>query len=299
MSSLREQLPLDYDHVAHGSLRIFRSELALQRTLVAATQLSAAGVRFRVIDRKEAVTLNPALTPIADQLAGAIHYDTDETGDAFLFCTRLADHARQLGVTFRLDTEVTALESKSGKIVAAASATERFVGDTYIICAGSYSARLLRHLGFDLPIRPAKGYSVSFDTQLRRPLPIPIVDDELHAVIVTLGDTIRVAGTAEFAGYDTSIDRERVDNLVRLLRRVLPEDDFDMSTAKPWCGLRPMSADGVPIIGATAIPNLFVNAGHGHLGWTMATGSARLLVDMLSGSRPEIDPAPYALARFQ
>jgi D-amino-acid dehydrogenase len=129
-------------------------------------------------------------------------------------------------------------------------------------------------------------------------LSVPIIDDHLHAVVTPLDGRLRVAGTAEFAGFDLSLSRPRILNLLTLVREVLPQVQFDPAAARPWCGLRPMSVDGVPIIGATPVSNLFVNAGHGHLGWTMAAGSGKLLADLLCDDAPSVDPAPYALARF-
>jgi D-amino-acid dehydrogenase len=158
---------------------------------------------------------------------------------------------------------------------------------------------LLASVGQRVPIQPAKGYSVTFDVRDREvPLRFPVIDDQLHAAVVPLGAAIRVAGTAEFAGYDHTVRPDRIRNLLALLRAVLPRQQFDVGEGKRWCGLRPMSVDGVPIIGATGLRNLYVNAGHGPLGWTMAAGSAELLADVISGSATGIDPSPFSLARF-
>jgi D-amino-acid dehydrogenase len=168
-----------------------------------------------------------------------------------------------------------------------------------VIAGGSYSTMLLEPLGIQLPVRPAKGYSVTFELpSSEQSLRIPVVDDVLHAVVVPLEGAIRVAGTAEFAAYDLTLRRQRIENLLKLLGQILPQSRFDPAAATPWCGLRPMSVDGVPIIGPTALPNLFLNTGHGHLGWTMAAGSGRLLADMITGQAPAIDSAPYSFARF-
>jgi D-amino-acid dehydrogenase len=158
---------------------------------------------------------------------------------------------------------------------------------------------LLRRAGLPRPVQPAKGYSVTFDDQETKPsLAIPLIDDQLRDAIVRLHGAIRVAGTAEFTGFDLSLNPDRIHNLSNLMRKVLPEGTFNRATARAWCGLRAMSADGVPIIGATPLSNLLVNCGHGHLGWTMAAGSAALLVDIISRDTPAIDPIPYRLKRF-
>lgn len=298
MQSIREETHIEYGHVSRGSLRLFRSEGALDRASEVAAERTSEGVTSRKLSPSETIALEPALAPIASQLAGAIHYGADQIGDCYRFCVGLAEHARRLGVRFRFRTPVT-LETRSGRVAAVIAGRERMVADRYVVAAGSYSAPLLRSAGLPLPVRPAKGYSVLLDAPPNAPrLAIPLVDDELHAAIVPLGAEIRVAGTAEFAGYDRTINEARIRNLMRLLQAVLPEVPFDPGMSRPWSGLRPMSADGVPIIGPTTCGNLMVSTGHGHLGWTMAAGSAQLLSDLVSGDRPSINPAPYALSRF-
>jgi D-amino-acid dehydrogenase len=299
LQSLRQQTAIEYGRTARGSLKIFRDQASLDLASEALARTSAKGADFRTLSNRETAELEPALAPIADQLAGAIHYGADETGDAYRFCVALAEHAKQQGVDFRFGTEVTSLEVRSGRITAVVAGSERFEADRYVVAAGSYSTPLLRRVGVNLPVRPAKGYSVTFDDHQDRPsLGIPVIDDHWHAAVVPLAGAIRVAGKAEFAGFDLTLSQARIQNLLKLLREVLPRARIDLGTARPWCGLRPMSVDGVPIIGPTPISNLFVNTGHGHLGWTMAAGSGQLLADLVSGNVPSIDPAPYALTRF-
>ena len=300
LQSLRQNTGIEYGRSARGSLKIFRDQVSLDRASAAAISLQSDGLSFRRLSRNETIEFEPALAPISSALAGGIYYDIDETGDAYRFCAALAEHTRQHGVEFRFRTEVTALEMRSGAVTAVVCGRERFIADRYIVAAASYSAPLLRRVGVHLPVQPAKGYSVTFDDRQGKPsLSIPVVDDSLHAVIVPLQGAIRVAGTAEFAGFDRTLNQNRIRNLRKLVQDVLPRGTFDPETANPWCGLRAMSADGVPIIGPTPVSNLLVNSGHGHLGWTMAAGSAQLLADLISGDSPPIDPAPYALERFR
>jgi len=299
MQMIREQSGIEYGRASSGSLRIFRDHIALNHASKAADRLVAQALSFQRLSSAETVELEPALLPIANQLTGAIHYANDEIGDAHQFCLALADRCEAQGVVFRFRSEVTSVESVSGQVTAVAIQGERFCADQYVVAAGSFSTPLLHGAGIYLPVQPAKGYSVTFDHHPGRPsLRIPVVDDHLHAVIVPLNGSIRVAGTAEFAGYDRTPNAARTRNLLGLLQQVLPQGKFEPADAKPWSGLRAMSADGVPIIGRTRIPNLFVNTGHGHLGWTMAAGSGRLLADLMSGSPPSIDPSPFALSRF-
>jgi D-amino-acid dehydrogenase len=299
MASLREQAHIDYGGAAAGSLKIFRRRAELDAAVADAERLHTEGLEFRRLSREQTVAIEPALAPIAAQLAGAIHYGGDELGDAHRFCVALAERAREQGVEFAFGTVVSGLEVRSGRVTGLLSTGGVRVADQYVVAAGSYSTPLLRPLGICLPVRPAKGYSVTFDGPAPESAPrIPIVDDELHAAVVPFGAAIRVAGTAEFAGYDLTLRPERVRNLIGLVQRLLPRAGLEPAQARPWCGLRPMSADGVPIIGPTPISNLWVNTGHGHLGWTLAAGSARLLADLLYGQRPAVDPTDYALARF-
>jgi D-amino-acid dehydrogenase len=297
LQDLRRQTGIEYDCTARGSLRLFRNEETLHDALRAADPLLAEGLRLRRLSRAETIALEPALAPIGAQLAGAIHYAADETGDAHRFCNVLAEHATQRGVNFSFGTSVSRLELGSGHIAAVQTDKGRLVTEQYVVAAGSYSTPLLRPLGLHVPVRPAKGYSVTFDGP-RSALSIPIVDDGMHAVLVPVGNATRVAGTAEFAGFDLRLRPERIRNLTNLAQKILPHAGLDPATARPWCGLRPLSADGVPIIGPTPISNLWVNTGHGALGWTMAAGSGQLLAELLSRDTPSVDPEPYGLARF-
>jgi D-amino-acid dehydrogenase len=298
LDSLREQTRIEYGASSRGTLKLLRSTEALDLALAASDHLAGEGLSYRRLSREEAVELEPALAPIADQLQGAIHYPRDETGDAYRFCSALTEHAREHGVRFVFRTTVLGLDLHSRRIGAALTDKERFIADHYVVAAGSFSTMLLRRVGLRLPVRPAKGYSVSFAAPGGSVLKVPLVDDEMHAALVPIGDAIRAAGTAEFCGYDLALRPERVRNLVRLAQKLLPRAALDPAAARPWCGLRPMSADGVPIIGRTALENLWVNTGHGHLGWTMAAGSGLLLADLLEGTTPGIEPARYDLKRF-
>jgi D-amino-acid dehydrogenase len=298
MASIRRDTAIEYGRTARGTLRLFREAAALDRALTAGP-LAAEGLTFRRLLKEQTLELEPALTPIASKFVGSIHYPVDETGDAHRFCRGLAEQARREGVQFRFGTEVLSIEVDAGRVTAIVSAGERFEAEKYLVAAASYSTPLLKSVGIDLPVQPVKGYSVTFDHPPQADtLRIPIIDDDFHAVVVPLEGAIRVAGTAEFAGYDRSPNPARTRNLLKLLQQVLPKVPFDPATAKSWCGLRPMSSDGVPIIGPTPLSNLVVNTGHGPLGWTMAAGSAELLADLIDGRPPAVDPASYDLKRF-
>jgi D-amino-acid dehydrogenase len=299
MQSLREETGIRYGRSARGFIRIFRQERALRDAVENIERLGTVGRSPRVLSSAETAELEPTLSHVQHRLAGAIHYQQDETGDAYRFCVGLAEHARQAGVEFKFQTEVLSLEARSGQVTALMGRQDRFVADTYVIAAGSYSTPLLRTVGVSIPVQPVKGYSITYDVPSGQPsLSIGVLDDYWHAVITPLEGVLRVAGTAEFAGYDLTLRAARLRNLSALVHELLPQLQVERSNARRWCGLRPVSVDGVPIIGPTALKNLFVNTGHGPLGWTMAAGSGHLLADLLAGKSPAIDPAPFALARF-
>jgi D-amino-acid dehydrogenase len=299
MAALRLETGIEYARIARGTLRLFREANALKRADSTSHRWASEGLAFRTLSAREAVDLEPALAPIVDKLAGAIHYPNDESGDAYRFCVALAEVARDLGVEFRFGVPITSIAMRSGRVAGVLTERGCLIGDRYVVAAGSYSVQLLRRVGVRLPVRPAKGYSVTFQKADAQPLlRVPIIDDELHAAVVPFAAGIRVAGTAEFAGYDLTLPSKRVRNLLKLLQQVLPQARFDPEAARAWCGLRPMSADGVPVIGRTPISDLFVNCGHGPLGWTMAVGSAHLLADVIDGSPASVEPADYELRRF-
>ena len=260
--------------------------------------LRPEGLKFRALSREESVELEPALVPIGDQLIGAIHNCDDETGDAHRFCTAIAEMEGQRGVELLYRLTASGFGTQAGAISSVITNEGELTADQYVVAAGSYSTLLLTPLGIRLPVRPAKGYSVTFERPTEDTLTIPVVDDDMHAVVVPVGNAIRVAGTAEFTGFDLTLRSERVSNLVNLAQRILPSAGLDSTTARAWCGLRPLSPDGVPILGRTRIRNLWVSTGHGPLGWTMAAGSGELLADLISGESPKVDPAPYDPNRF-
>jgi D-amino-acid dehydrogenase len=299
MDELRRDTGIEYGGASPGTLRVFRDPLMLERAVAWAQRLRFSGLEFRRLTAEETVRLEPALAPVADQLSGGIHYPVDEIGNAYKFCVAMAEQGRRAGVEFKFGTTVSRLEASKGRVTGVICGEKRMTADRYVIAAGSFSAPLLEAIGIGIPVRPAKGYSITFDRPpLAPPLRVPIADDDFHAVVVPLENVIRVAGTAEFTGFDLALSEDRIRNLLRLLEQVLPQVRPEPGAVKPWCGLRPMCADGVPIIGRTPIDNLWINTGHGPLGWTLAAGSARVLADLMSGLTPAVNAEAYGLSRF-
>lgn len=299
LEELRKNYNISYDANFNGTMKVFRSSVALENSASIAAQLRNAGLNYLLLNTEESIAAEPALYVARDQIVGAIRYPSDESGDAYKFCLAMKEVAIRMGAEFIFSTKISGFEQRGDRLVAAVSNGKRYSGDAFVIAAGSYSVSLLQSLRMSIPIAPAKGYSITY----RNPPPgfslrTPIIDDDLHAVVVPVGSAIRVAGTAEFAGFDLSLNRARVRNLQHLISSIFPEAGFGSADGIPWCGLRPMSVDGVPLIGRTAIENLYLNCGHGHLGWTMAAGSGDLLADVISGKNTLLDSQDYSLARF-
>ena len=300
LRELRVSLGLRYDETTAGTLKIFRNARKFDETAERLGFLQALGLRVQRLTPAQVLALEPALGEVGGSLVGGLHCLGDESGDARLFTEALAQKAREAGVEFRFDSAVEGFDLDGNCITAVVTSRAKLDADRVVVAAGSWSPRVLASLGIQLPVRPVKGYSITLQTGAWSAGPrLPVVDDSLHAAITPLGRRLRVAGTAEFAGYDLSLPPARVENLYGLLLGVFPSfaPHLDRGDAAPWAGLRPMTPSGVPLIGRLKFRNLYVNTGHGHLGWTMAAGSARLLADQVFGRPPAIDPTPYDAQR--
>jgi len=314
MQGLREQ-GLEYGAAQRGSLSIYRDAAAFAKGQAQARWLQSHGVPSRVLARDELVAIEPALQPVASTLAGALHNERDESGDAYRFCQALVAHLASRGVVFRWNTAVEALvteraaESRTRRagrhgalrgLRVAGGREERF--DAVVLAAAWWSVALAAPLGLKVPVRPAKGYSITLPLPAGGPQPrTPIVDNDLHiAVVPVVGDRLRVAGTAEFCGEDRRIDPGRIANLKQLLLQVYPALAAEAASAsvQEWTALRPMCADGKPLIGATRLPGLYLNTGHGQIGWTTGAASGELLAAAVTRRAPSVDAEPFLPARF-
>ena len=300
LRELRASLALCYDECAKGTIKVFRDARAFEHAIARNETLQQLGLTVRALGPREVASVEPALADVADRLVGGLHCPDDESGDARCYTELLAEKARAGGVRFVFDTEVTGFESEGAALAAALAGSQRYDADAFVVAAGCWSPLLLSRIGVSLPVRPVKGYSITvpFGAWPTPPC-MPVIDDYMHIAATPLGQRLRVAGTAEIAGYDTRLTTGRIDNLFGMLLRLFPSfaPHLDRANAAPWAGLRPMSADGVPRIGRLRHENLYVNTGQGHLGWTMSAGSARLLADLIAGRKPHVDPAPYSPER--
>lgn len=299
---VRAALGIEYTVGTRGTLKVFREQKAMQAPLALARMLEREGLEFRILNQAQVLEVEPELEPVADELVGGIHFGEDESGDAHQFCEALAAELSSGGAELRLGLEVKRLIANDGRVSGIETTEGGFMAERVIVAAASYSTPLLKAIGLRLPVCPAKGYSITVEgSDLDCDLPtIPVVDHGLHAAVTPLGQRIRVAGTAEFTGLDTQIRLARVQNLLTILERLYPQIAalINRERIAPWTGLRPMSADGLPYIGPAHLQGLYLNTGHGALGWSQAMGSGKLLADLISGQPTDIDPAPYRADRI-
>lgn len=298
LMDLRLETGITYDERTQGTLQLFRSQKQVEAAAKDIEVLRADGVPFEVLDRDACIAAEPGLAAARDKIAGGLRLPGDETGDCFKFTNSLSAMAEALGVSFRYGVGIDGLESDGTRIVAARTTQGRVVADAFVVAMGSYSPFLTAPFGIKLPVYPVKGYSITVPIVDADRAPVSTVMDETHKIAITrLGDRIRVGGMAEIAGFDLSLNPKRRATLEHSV-----EDLFggagDQSRATFWTGLRPMTPDGTPVVGRSTIPNLFLNTGHGTLGWTMAAGSGRVLADIVSGRQTEIESADLGYARY-
>lgn len=295
----RSELNIQDDFENLGLLKIFRSQSALDKAGAITDKLQGLGLRAEYLAGREVAQKESCLAPITDKLAGAIYYPDDYKADAYAFCKALEQGIIKLGGEILTNTSVISLTVRDGKTTGVKTATDELFATTTIIAAGALGTNLLRPLGVRLPVRPVKGYSLTFEgseafANVKGPK-LPVVDDDLHCAVTPLAGAIRIAGTAEITGFNSSLPRSRLAPLLTMLRDVYPDlaQNLSLEDGKPWHGFRPVSADGVPLIGVVK-PGLAVNTGHGHMGWTMSAGSGALLADTLLGETSIMDADPFS-----
>jgi D-amino-acid dehydrogenase len=298
LKTLRADTQVAYDERTQGTLQLFRTQAQLDGTGADMEVLKRYGVTFELLDNAGCVRHEPALAHVRHKFVGGLRLPGDETGDCFKFTQNMAQLAAQRGVEFRYDTAIERFISGAQQIDGVVTSAGTLRADAYLVALGSYSPLLLRGAGVKLPVYPVKGYSITTPITHKAGAPESTVMDETHKVAITrLGSRIRVGGTAELAGYSLQLHDARRHTLEHVLNDLFPQGS-DTAQAEFWCGLRPMTPDGTPILGATPLPNLYLATGHGTLGWTMAAGTARVMADVMSGKTPEIDMQGLTLARY-
>ncbi len=298
LKALRAETGITYDERTQGTLQLFRTQKQLDGIGGDVEVLKQYGVPFEVLDRDGFCAVEPALRLTRDKFVGALRLPGDETGDCFKFTNRLAEMAAALGVRFRYDTTIEGLDREGTALKGVRTSAGTLAADRIVLALGSHSPTLLRPIGIRLPIYPVKGYSITVPITDPAHAPESTIMDETHKVAVTrLGDRIRVGGTAELAGYNNALREPRRETLTHVVSDLFPRGG-DVSKASFWCGLRPMTPDGTPVIGATPIDGLLLATGHGTLGWTMAAGTGRVIADLVAGRRPDIDLAGLGMERY-
>ena len=293
LSSLREATELEYEQRTRGILHLFNTSSEFAHAQRRATQLARFGIEARVCSGAECLAIEPALARRELALAGGLYAAGDESGNAHLFTQALAARLEQAGARFYWSTRILALRRSGSRIngvevMDAAGRRGTLLADAYVVCLGSYGTQILGPLGIHVPIYPVKGYSITAPIADAEHAPeVSLTDESRRIVCSRLGDRLRVAGTAELNGFDTRVRPERIQPLMEWTRLNFPGAIVEAQIT-PWAGLRPCTPSNLPLIGKSPCPNLWLNTGHGTLGWTLACGSAAALVDLMRGKRPSL-----------
>ncbi|ALM83759.1 D-amino acid dehydrogenase [Bordetella sp. N] len=292
LRGMRAELGIQYDHLERGILNFYRDSEEFELSQKAAGVMRDFGVERRILSGDEVVAIEPALAHQRNNIVGGDYTPEDESGDVYLFTRALARQCESAGVEFRWSTAVTRLLTVGGVVsgvetIAPDGAYGRIDADAFVVAMGSFTPLLVRPLGIPCNVYPAKGYSATFPVLDAAGAPSVSLTDSSHKVVFSrLGDRLRMAGTAELSGYDRALNPARCEAMTSLARDLFP-DALDFERVSYWSGLRPSTPSNVPLIGRTRVPNLYLNTGHGTLGWTMGVGSGRALADLINGSKPE------------
>ncbi|CCP03415.1 D-amino acid dehydrogenase subunit [Erwinia amylovora Ea644] len=297
LKTLRHQTGIAYEGRQGGTLQLFRTAQQYESAAKDIEVLREAGVPYQLLEAAQLSQVEPALAATQHKLTGGLRLPNDETGDCQLFTQRLAEMAMAAGVDFRFNTSVDALLQDANRIAGVQCGSERLTADAYVVALGAFSTALLADI-VNLPVYPLKGYSLTIPVKDEKAAPLSTVLDESYKVAITRFDNrIRVGGMAEIVGFDTQLLPARRRTLEMVVRDLYPQGG-DIGQATFWSGLRPMTPDGTPVVGRTPLKNLYLNTGHGTLGWTMACGSGQLLADIISGRTPAIFADDLSVIRY-
>lgn len=298
MDELRAETGIQYEGRQKGTVQLFRTQAQLDDAAKDIAVLEEMGVPYELLEGKALSQAEPALAKVTHKLTGGLRLPNDQTGDCLIFTQEIARMARELGVEFRFGQNIERLEYQGDQISGVMINGKLETADQYVLALGSYSPQLLAPLGIRAPIYPLKGYSITVPITNPEMAPVSTMLDETYKVAVTRFDNrIRVGGMAEIRGYDLKIDPRKGDTLKMIVEDLFPEA-ADTTNLDLWTGLRPATPDGTPIVGPTRYSNLFLNTGHGTLGWTMACGSGRLLADLLAKKQPQISTSGLDIGRY-
>ena len=298
LSEIEQDTKIEYEQRKKGFLQILRTDRQVLDTKKDIAVLEQFGTKYKVLDVDGCLAVEPALKHVEHNIAGGLQFEDDATGNCFKFTNELQKKCLELGVNFEFNVTVSALKVENGKVSAVKTCKGDLMADKFVVAMGSYSAQLLRPVGIDIPVYPVKGYSITVPILNDEDAPQSTVMDETYKVAITrLGNNVRAAGTAELIGYNLTLSEKSRATVRHSVESLFPHA-ADMSDDHFWTGLRPMTPDGTPVIGKTPISNLFINTGHGTLGWTMSTGSGKLIADIVSGNETAISLDGLEMSRY-
>lgn len=298
LNALRTETGITYDGRMQGTLQLFRTEAQLNASAKDVKALAEDGIPFEILDPDGCIRAEPALAYAKQKIVGGLLTPRDETGDCFKFTAALAELAAGLGVTFAYGRTINRLQVEGGNVTGVVTDTGTTAADAVVVALGSYSPGLVQSHGINLPVYPVKGYSLTIPIRDASRAPESTIMDETYKIAITrLGTRIRVGGMAEISGYTNDLVPARRRTLEHSVTDLFPGGDLSQATF--WSGLRPMTPDGTPVVGRTKVGNLFLNTGHGTLGWTMSCGSGRLLADLISARPPDVDASDLAVGRYR
>ena len=297
IKALRASTNIEYQGRQQGTLQLFRDEQQYAAAHKDIAVLQQAGVPYELLNAAELAEVEPGLAGVIHKLTGGLRLPNDETGDCQMFTTKLAALAAQLGVKFQYGVSIDGLQLSGNQISAVQCGATTVTADAYVVALGSYSSGFLKGL-LEVPVYPVKGYSITVPIVDPAKAPVSTIIDETYKIAITrFDDRIRVGGMAELVGFNRDLNPKRERTLEMVLNDLFPGAG-DLRQTNFWTGLRPMTPDGTPLVGKTRIPNLFLNTGHGTLGWTMSCGSGSVLADIISGRAPAVDAGALNLARY-
>lgn len=299
LNKLREEIDISYEGRQKGTLQLFRTDKQLEAASKDIQVLKEMSVPYELLDAQGVVNAEPALAKVAGKISGGLRLPGDQTGDCLMFTQKLAEKAKELGVEFRFNQSLESFEYEGGKIKSVIIDGKKETADQYVVCLGVFSPQFLKPLGLNAPIYPMKGYSITVPITNPEMAPVSTILDETYKVAITRFDErIRLGGMAELRGFDYTLNPKREETLRMICQDLFPEGGDLSGDVSFWTGLRPKTPDCTPIIGKTKYPNLFINTGHGTLGWTMACGSAQLSAHLLANKTPEISIDGLDITRY-
>ncbi len=295
---MRKSLDIQYDQRQQGTLQIFRTHKQMQGMEKDLKVLDECNVPYQQLTVEQCLQYEPALKHVQDKFVGGLRLPLDETGDCFKFTTALAKECEKLGVKFLMNTQVTKLTTDNNSISSVVTDQGELKADQYLVAMGSYSPHLLKQVGIHIPVYPIKGYSLTIPVTDSDRAPVSTVMDETYKIAVTrFEDRIRIGGVAEIASYNLNLEQKCKANIEYVVNDLFPGAG-DLQQGEFWTGLRPMTPDSTPVLGGTKYANLFINSGHGTLGWTMSLGSGKFIADIMSNNPTDINPDGLSIQRY-